>query len=175
MPYRPTQWFGEKAGQDGEGSEKRVPGRIGLVSVCDSRRSATCGRRVQVTRYRGSGRLAIELWRRAVFLDFFQNIDQHCGAGPQENIDYTQLGEKSVAIFGVRSTSLGSWVARSRRGKAAVCEVDKKWKANAATFGTVNTGKNKYVQIGKDGTISFARKANHRLRRCLPKAITRPR
>ena len=93
-----------------------------------------------------------------VFLEFFQNIDQHCGAGPQGTTDYTQLGEKSVAIFGVRSTSLGSWVARSRRGKAAVCEVDKKWKANAATFGTVNTGKNKYVQIGKGRNYQFCKK-----------------
>ncbi len=93
-----------------------------------------------------------------VFLDFFQNIDQHCGSGPDGATDYTQLGEKSVAVFGVRSTSLGSWAARSRRGKGAVCDVDKKWKANAATFGTVNQSKNKYVQIGKGRNYQFCKK-----------------
>ena len=93
-----------------------------------------------------------------VFLDFFQNIEQHCGPGPDQSTDYARLGDKSVAVFGVRSTSLGSWSARSRRGKGAVCDVDKKWKANAATFGTVNTGKNKYVQIGQGRNYQFCKK-----------------
>lgn len=93
-----------------------------------------------------------------VFLDFFENIDQHCAPSPAQAMAFDRLGDRRVAVFGVRSTSIGTWTGRSRRAKSAVCDVDPKWKANAATFGTVNTTKNKYVQIGRGKNYQFCEK-----------------
>jgi hypothetical protein len=92
-----------------------------------------------------------------VFLDFFQNIESHCQPDARQARDLEQLGDKSVAVIGVRSTSLRSWVARKGRAKGRVCDVDKKWRVNAGTFGSVNTTKNKYVQIGQGKQYQFCK------------------
>ncbi|MCH2076858.1 MAG: SGNH/GDSL hydrolase family protein [Rhodobacteraceae bacterium] len=66
-----------------------------------------------------------------------------------------QLGEMRVGVIGVRSTSIHSWVARSGRAKATICEVDRKWRVNAGTYGVVNQNGAKYVQIGQDREYQF--------------------
>lgn len=69
-----------------------------------------------------------------------------------------ELGNMSVGVIGVRSTSLGSWVARKGRAKAKICRADRKWRYNAATFGIVNPSGNRYVQIGRGNAYRFCKR-----------------
>ncbi len=93
-----------------------------------------------------------------VFLDFFQDIKSHCAPEEEKVSLLKKLGHMSVGVIGVRSTSLISWVARDKRGKRTICDVDPKWKVNAGTFGIVNKTKNKYVQIGQGPEYQFCKK-----------------
>ena len=93
-----------------------------------------------------------------VFLEFFENIKAHCAPNEPQLEDLKQLGEMSVGVIGVRSTSLHSWVARKGRSKGSICDVDPKWKVNAGTFGIVNKTKNKYVQIGQGADYQFCQR-----------------
>lgn len=88
------------------------------------------------------------------FLDFFETLVDNCGYKPRLA---DQLGGQSVAVIGVRSSSLGTWTKRSKSGKRPICGVDPKWKANAGTFGTVNRTKNIYVQIGQGRNYQFCK------------------
>ncbi len=92
------------------------------------------------------------------FLDFFQNIKSKCSPSKKQARDLKKLGDMSVAVIGVRSSSLPSWTARSKSGKAAVCDIDLKWKVNAGSYGTVNKTKNVYIQIGKGPQYQFCKK-----------------
>lgn len=89
------------------------------------------------------------------FLEFFTDIKSHCSPTAQQAKDLKQLGEMRVGVIGVRSTSIGSWIARKGRAKDTICEEDKKWRANAGTYGFVNMTGNKYVQIGKGKEYQF--------------------
>lgn len=88
------------------------------------------------------------------FLNFFENVTEHCGF--KERIS-EKLGGRSVAVIGVRSTSLGTWTKRSKKGKRPICRVDPNWKVNAGTFGTVNKTNNIYAQIGKGENYQFCK------------------
>jgi len=92
-----------------------------------------------------------------VFLDFFQNINHHCSDIDHANDHTIPMDDYRVGVIGVRSTSLHSWVARKGRAKDTICEVDPKWKANAATFGSINTSGNKFVQIGRGHEYQFCK------------------
>lgn len=93
-----------------------------------------------------------------VFLDFFENFEQHCPPTPAQTQDLQALGEGRVAVIGVRSTSLHSWVARRGNLKGSICNVDPKWKANAGVFGVINQTKNKYAQMGRGSQYQFCKK-----------------
>jgi hypothetical protein len=93
-----------------------------------------------------------------VFLDFFENIKAHCKPNATQKEDLKKLGDMSVGVIGVRSTSLQSWTARKGWAKGAVCDVDPKWKVNAGTYGFINTSGNKYVQIGRGPEYQFCEK-----------------
>ncbi len=93
-----------------------------------------------------------------VFLNFFSNIKNSCMPKRGQVESLKKLGDMSVGIIGVRSTSLASWAARKGRSKDKVCKVDRKWKSNAATFGIVNSTNNKYVQIGEGREYQFCKK-----------------
>ena len=95
-----------------------------------------------------------------VFLDFFQNLSENCGVDALADTSGDIVAEDRVAVIGVRSTSLHSWVAKSGRSKGSVCWVDKKWNANAGSYGTVNNTKNKYVQIGRGEQYQFCNKGS---------------
>ena len=92
------------------------------------------------------------------FLDFFQNIQSKCSPNKSQMRDLKKLGDMSVAVIGVRSSSLPAWTARTKKGKGAVCDVDPKWKVNAGSYGTVNKTKNIYIQIGKGPQYQFCKK-----------------
>lgn len=92
------------------------------------------------------------------FLDFFENIKTHCPPTPAQKEHLNRLDDMSVAVIGVRSTSLHSWTARMGRAKGAICDVDPKWKVNAGTYGFINKTGNKYVQIGKGPAYQFCQK-----------------
>ncbi len=92
------------------------------------------------------------------FLDFFQNIKSKCSPNAAQMGKLKKLGDMSVAVIGVRSSSLPSWTARSGKGKGAVCDVDPKWKVNAGSYGMVNKTKNIYIQIGKGPQYQFCKK-----------------
>jgi len=55
----------------------------------------------------------------------------------------------TVGVIGVRSSSLTSWTGRTKKAKAAICDLDPKWKVNAGVYGTLSQGENPYVQIGR--------------------------
>ena len=85
----------------------------------------------------------------SAFLNFFKDIKNCCDPNSRQMMDLEQLDEMSVGVISVRSTSLANWSARKSRLKDKVCKVDRKWRSNAATFGTINSTRNKYVQIGQ--------------------------
>lgn len=89
------------------------------------------------------------------FLEFFTDIKSHCQPNELQQQHLKKLGEMTVGVIGVRSTSLHSWTARKGRAKGTVCDVDPKWKVNAGAYGFVNTTKNKYVQIGRGDQYQF--------------------
>jgi hypothetical protein len=91
------------------------------------------------------------------FLKFFENIKTLCAPNTKQAKDLNKLGSGSVAVIGVRSTSL-SWTAKSGKAKGAVCDVDPKWKVNGGSYGTVNKTKNIYIQIGKGKQYQFCKK-----------------
>lgn len=93
-----------------------------------------------------------------VFLEFFENIKAHCHPNAAQKADLKKLGDMSVGVIGVRSTSLHSWTARKGAAKGTVCDVDPKWKVNAGSYGFLNTTGNKYVQIGKGPEYQFCKK-----------------
>ncbi|MEP1208912.1 MAG: hypothetical protein ABJM29_13800 [Rhizobiaceae bacterium] len=92
------------------------------------------------------------------FLNFFSDIKNRCKPNDSETRSLQKLGNMSVGIIGVRSTSLGSWTTRKGKLKDKVCKVDRKWNANAATFGILNSTRNKYVQIGRGKAYQFCEK-----------------
>lgn len=92
------------------------------------------------------------------FLKFFKDIKTQCGAEGNNAQYLDQLGDMTVGILGVRSTSLHAWTARKGRSKALICKVDRKWKVNASTFGTFYNSKTRYVQIGKGANYQFCKK-----------------
>ncbi|KAB7616155.1 SGNH/GDSL hydrolase family protein [Amylibacter sp. SFDW26] len=94
------------------------------------------------------------------FLDFFQNIKQNCSPNKKQLRDLEKLGAQSVAVIGVRSTSLHSWTARSGKPKGSVCDVDPTWKVNAGSYGTVakKNAKNVFIQIGQGKQYQFCKK-----------------
>jgi hypothetical protein len=91
------------------------------------------------------------------FLDFFENISDRCAPDQHQASALAKLRNPSVGVIGVRSTSLISWVTRKGRSRDKVCKVDRKWAANAATFGALNVSANKYVQIGKGENYQFCK------------------
>lgn len=92
------------------------------------------------------------------FLSFFQNIEANCKPNKKKEKALSKIDSQSVAVIGVRSTSLHSWTARSGAAKGSVCDIDKKWKVNAGSFGTVNSSKNIYIQIGQGVPYQFCKK-----------------
>ncbi|MEP5759939.1 MAG: SGNH/GDSL hydrolase family protein [Litoreibacter sp.] len=89
------------------------------------------------------------------FLEFFTDIKQHCHPSSEQAANLERLGKMRVGVIGVRSTSIGSWIARSGPAKDTICKEDRKWRVNAGTYGFVNTTGNKYVQIGKGKEYQF--------------------
>ncbi|WP_298836464.1 SGNH/GDSL hydrolase family protein [uncultured Roseobacter sp.] len=83
------------------------------------------------------------------FLEFFSDIMASCAPDRREKKALSKLGAMQVGVIGVRSTSIHSWVARGGAAKDAICEVDKKWKVNAGSYGVLNTTKNQFVQMGQ--------------------------
>ncbi|WP_300029202.1 SGNH/GDSL hydrolase family protein [uncultured Roseobacter sp.] len=83
------------------------------------------------------------------FLEFFSDIMASCAPDRREKKALKKLGDMRVGVIGVRSTSIHSWVARSGAAKGAICDVDKKWKVNAGSYGVLNTTKNQFVQMGQ--------------------------
>ncbi len=94
------------------------------------------------------------------FLKFFENIEKNCAPTPKQKRDLAKLGEQSVGVIGVRSTSLHSWTARSGKAKGSVCDVDPTWNVNAGSYGTVarKNAKNVYLQIGQGEEFQFCKK-----------------
>lgn len=89
------------------------------------------------------------------FVDFFSNLETHCAPNRRQQKLLKKLGERRVAVIGVRSTAIHSWTARSGAAKGSICDVDKKWKVNAGSYGVVNKTKNQFVQIGQGRNYQF--------------------
>lgn len=83
----------------------------------------------------------------AAFLDYFSMAARFC----------PQTANMSVGVIGVRSTALGAWTARSKKGKRALCDVDPKWRVNAGSYGVLNASKNPYIQIGQGAPYQFCK------------------
>ena len=92
------------------------------------------------------------------FVDFFSDIEASCAPSMRQKRTLKALGTGQVAVIGVRSTSIHSWTARGGAAKGSVCDIDKKWKVNAGSYGSVNTSENPFVQIGQGRNYQFCRK-----------------
>lgn len=91
------------------------------------------------------------------YVDFLSDLEASCSPNMRQKRSLRKLGEGSVAVIGVRSTSIHSWTARGGAAKGSVCDVDKKWKVNAGSYGVVNTSENPFVQIGQGRNYQFCR------------------
>lgn len=89
------------------------------------------------------------------YVAFFETMSRQCAATPKQRAALSRLEEGRLAVIGVRSSSLQTWTARTKPGKSAICDVDKKWGVNAGTFGAINTSGNPYVQIGRGAAYQF--------------------
>ena len=92
------------------------------------------------------------------FLDFFGDIKSQCKPNASQAQNLKKLGDMSVAVIGVRSTSLQHWTSRMGDTKGSICDVDPKWKVNAGSYGFINQTANKYVQIGQGDEYQFCEK-----------------
>ncbi|PSL20027.1 SGNH/GDSL hydrolase family protein [Shimia abyssi] len=92
------------------------------------------------------------------YVSFFENLKENCQPNKRQARQLKKLGEASVGVIGVRSTSLHSWNAKSGKAKGMICDVDPKWKVNAGSYGILNTTKNPYVQIGQGAKYQFCQK-----------------
>ncbi|MEM1350974.1 MAG: SGNH/GDSL hydrolase family protein [Pseudomonadota bacterium] len=90
-----------------------------------------------------------------VFVEFFSDLEARCSPKPRQKKLLEKLGERKTGVIGVRSTSLHTWTARSGAAKGAICDVDKKWKVNAGTYGVVNTTGNEFKQMGQGANYQF--------------------
>lgn len=79
------------------------------------------------------------------FVDLLGHMAGSCGLAPGA----------TTGVIGVRSSSVVSWTGRSRQEKAAICDVDPKWKVNAGAYGTLAQPDRTYVQIGRDPRGQF--------------------
>lgn len=89
------------------------------------------------------------------FVSLLSDLKTTCAANKRQQKALDQLGDMEVGVIGVRSTSIHSWTARGGAAKGSVCDVDKKWKVNAGTYGAVNKTKNEFVQIGQGRNYQF--------------------
>ena len=79
------------------------------------------------------------------FVWLFDTLQGRCGLSR----------DATVGVIGVRSSTLLSWTSRGKTAKAAICNVDAKWKVNAGVYGTLTQGENPYVQIGRGDQFQF--------------------
>ena len=91
------------------------------------------------------------------YFDFFKNLTQSCRATGAKRQKLKTLTRNSVAVIGVRSTSLPDWSSKTSKGKTDICDVDPNLKRNAGAFGTVNLVRSKYVQIGQGSEFQFCK------------------
>jgi lysophospholipase L1-like esterase len=89
------------------------------------------------------------------FVDFLSDLESNCRPNRRQKALLKKLDQSKIAVIGVRSTSLHSWTARGGAAKGSVCDVDKKWKVNAGSYGIVNKTKNQFVQIGQGRNYQF--------------------
>jgi hypothetical protein len=83
------------------------------------------------------------------FVDLLGQMAGDCGLA----------SDATIGVIGVRSSTLASWTGRTKSAKAAICNVDPKWKVNAGAYGTLSQGKNPYVQIGRGAQFQFCTSA----------------
>lgn len=81
----------------------------------------------------------------AAFLNELNSITGSCGLA----------ATATTGIIGVRSSAITSWTAKGRSAKGAICDVDPKWKVNAAAYGTLSQGENPFLQIGRGPQFQF--------------------
>ena len=90
-----------------------------------------------------------------VFVDFLSDLATSCDANMRQKRLLKKLGDMDVGVIGVRSTSIHSWMARKGPAKGSICDIDKKWKVNAGTYGVVNTTDNAFRQMGQGANYQF--------------------
>lgn len=90
-----------------------------------------------------------------VFVDFLSNLAARCAPTGRDKRRLKKLDLQNVGVIGVRSSSIHSWAARSGAAKGSICDVDKKWKVNAGTYGVVNTTNNQFKQMGQGRNYQF--------------------
>lgn len=92
-----------------------------------------------------------------VFVDFASDLMASCDPNMRQKRQLKKLGDMSVGVIGVRSSSIHSWTARSGAAKGSICDVDPKWKVNAGSYGAVNRTENPFVQIGRGRNYQFCK------------------
>ena len=93
-----------------------------------------------------------------VFLDYFRKFDRYCGPYALMPGDVAKISKLSVAVMGVKSTSIHSWVSRKERHRKIVCKPDPKWPVNARLYGFKHRRDGTYVQLGEDPSFPFCKK-----------------
>jgi hypothetical protein len=83
--------------------------------------------------------------------------------------------DATVGVIGVRSSTLQSWTATRRGGKAAICDVDPKWNVNAGAYGTLAPRGGPFVQIGRGDDFQFCQRGRSPLRSVFHEGYYRPR
>ncbi len=110
-----------------------------------------------------------------VLLSFFEMVNKSCQDHWPDTYRSSLSEMPSVGIIGVRSTSLGTWVNTSDRGKGAICDVDPKWHVNAGSYGALNHNENPYIQIGRGDDYQFCQSGKSALQAMFSDGYYAPR
>lgn len=109
------------------------------------------------------------------YRNFFKNLNRTCRPKGQDRARIKRLSRNSVAVIGVRSTSLKDWTATTKQGKTDICDIDPKLKLNAGAYGTVNRERAKYVQIGVGQDFQFCKPSTSPLNAALQPDYYKPK
>lgn len=101
----------------------------------------------------------------AAFVDLLAGMAGTCGLEP----------DATTGVIGVRSSSLQSWSGRTKAAKGAICNVDPKWRVNAAAYGTLSQGDSPYVQIGRGAQFQFCTAEHSPLRAVFQDGYYKPK
>ena len=110
-----------------------------------------------------------------VLKDFFENLPARCASALNDPADIARLDGLRYGMLGTRSTSLQSWVQSSGSAWKQLCRKDKKHGVNASSWGTLRSGKRRFVQVGEGRKFQVCKNGRTPLQALFTQGYYRPK